>query len=813
MSIESKPGISGHARNIAGVLMLIMTLIAAGCAPVTPGGMKPSPPVAPAPATGTAQASIIFVRQQPMPDPKTYPAALLPGRLVQEGLCLRVVADTGGTAFVPVWPSDYALGRDAQGNLVVRDGQGAIVYRVGEHGRFGGGEILADEQFWLSSPVLRQPPPKECPGPYWVVAPRPLSPAPTLAPPATATDVTSGATALPADAFAPGAAMMTYYDPVIWYAIDYPYNWYGNHTAGGPITEQSFKAVEFGTGNLPAGASKIELMPEPRGGFNTLEQLVAHLKKGGEGGVPTVSREETWQLAGGVPAVRMDLQLPSRTEAALVAVIHGRGLTLIGYGDLTPFDAIAHSLRPVSQPAAVETPVPVVVDGRQIWRYTDPTYGVRLDYPPAWTLLARSDPHRIALRQGEFVLNIGVKRVGESEAIVRTGVGAGDLVTRGQVSILGQQVSRDVLVYQAKDKGVLYNQAKEFAVGNLVFTISLDSYPDPAQPAIYHYDTVELAPDVQAEADRIVASFALVAVEPSPPAAPAPATRTPAVQPTATSALSARTAQTGRIVFEARTGSGSDIFSMNPDGSDVRQLTHGPELNLEPACSPDGTRIAFTAWQRSGTRQLYLIDADGSGERQLADGPGNLAEPAWSPDGQQIAFNSEADKAFYVINADGSGRARLPIAGDNLYSPVWSPDGQRLAYTSYTGKSSDLRVARLDGSGDLNLTGGTGFSFLPAWSPDGRQIAFYGIRGEGNTYEIYVIDADGSNLRQLTSSSDSPYERNNWRPAWSPDGKQIAFYSDFDHNSIWVMNADGTGQVRITDPLLDASNPCWLPTR
>ncbi len=195
-------------------------------------------------------------------------------------------------------------------------------------------------------------------------------------------------------------------------------------------------------------------------------------------------------------------------------------------------------------------------------------------------------------------------------------------------------------------------------------------------------------------------------------------------------------------------------------------------------------------------------------------GPGNLAEPAWSPDGQQIALNSEADKAFYAINVDGSGQARLPIVGANLYSPVWSPDGQRLAYTSYTGKSYDLHVARFDGSADVNLTGKIGFAHQPAWSPGGKQIAFWGNLEGGNTFEIYVINADSSGVRRLTTTQDSGHGRNNYRPAWSPDGKKIAFYSDRDGgNGIWIMNADGSGQARITDRMLDASNPCWLPTR
>jgi hypothetical protein len=290
------------------------------------------------------------------------------------------------------------------------------------------------------------------------------------------------------------------------------------------------------------------------------------------------------------------------------------------------------------------------------------------------------------------------------------------------------------------------------------------------------------------------------------------ATATPGVQPTAMS-------QTGRIVFSARSGNGTYIFSVNPDGSDLRQVSPLPRpgeerhLDDDVACSPDGKHIAYSSW-RGNSHWIYAMQVDDPRTESLvASGfGGDTASPAWTPDGLNIVYLDGAQNRFCITNLI-SNHAPLPLTGPNLGDPALSPDGRRLAYVAYEAGRWQLHVANLDGSDDVNLTAGAGSANQPAWSPDGRQIAFYGILGEGNTYEIYVIDADGANLRQLTSPSDSPYERNNWHPSWSPDGKKIAYYSDWNHNGIWLMNADGSGKARITDPLLDASNPCWLPTR
>ena len=177
-------------------------------------------------------------------------------------------------------------------------------------------------------------------------------------------------------------------------------------------------------------------------------------------------------------------------------------------------------------------------------------------------------------------------------------------------------------------------------------------------------------------------------------------------------------------------------------------------------------------------------------------------------DGNRLAAaTSDADSSTYSFAADGSARERLPF--DVETTPVWSPDGRRMVVVGE--ESVRLRIVRLAGSvieAVLPIEGNE-----PAWSPDGKLIAFQSNRG-GDLLQIYVVRPDGSGLRRLTS--DRAARGGNrfgaHSAAWSPDGRRLAFASDRDgDDDIYVVRLDGTGPRKVTRNLVDDSNPRWSP--
>jgi Tol biopolymer transport system component len=270
-----------------------------------------------------------------------------------------------------------------------------------------------------------------------------------------------------------------------------------------------------------------------------------------------------------------------------------------------------------------------------------------------------------------------------------------------------------------------------------------------------------------------------------------------------------------RVAFFSMRDGNAEIYVMAADGSNPVNITRHPADDWDPSWSPDGTKIVFQSW-RDGNAEIYVMNADGTNVRNLTNHPAEDSHPDWSPDGKKIVFCSNRDNPggpvdIYVMDADGSNPINLTRSPGSVdWYPAWSPDGRKIAFCSDRDGHYEIYVMNADGSGLRRLTESSG-SCQPTWSPDGTKIAFcrdVWLSPFCVARYIFVMDADGANLHQVTSGDCGQDDRD---PCWFP-GNKIVFASNRTGNyEIYSINSDGTSLQQLTfDPANDY-HPAWSP--
>ena len=171
--------------------------------------------------------------------------------------------------------------------------------------------------------------------------------------------------------------------------------------------------------------------------------------------------------------------------------------------------------------------------------------------------------------------------------------------------------------------------------------------------------------------------------------------------------------------------SGFDVFVMNGDGTNLAKVS-GEGGGWGEWWSPDGNRIVFSGMLATGHMQLFTVDPNGSNLVQLTDLSGDAYGPRWSPDGSRIAFSltTQAPRSsdIYVINPDGTGLLNLTAHAADELRFDWAPDGQRIAFDSDRNGDPDIYIVKVDGSGLTNLTNNPAEDLAPTWGPDDEML-------------------------------------------------------------------------------------------
>ena len=311
----------------------------------------------------------------------------------------------------------------------------------------------------------------------------------------------------------------------------------------------------------------------------------------------------------------------------------------------------------------------------------------------------------------------------------------------------------------------------------------------------------------------------------------------------------APTACVDELVFQRGTFlQGPQVYRIRLDDFIEHPVSNGVDYDMDPAWSPDGTRIAVVR----GGSTLWVVNADGSNGHQVDSQSSNviLSGPTWSPDGQRLAYgstpsgggtahiysaavtgtmgtnitpsndaeapleyshdgtmiayesNQTGNLDLWVMSANGSNQRNLSNRSgtDAAEGAHWSPNDSQLVFSG----TNHVWVIGINGTGLQNLTGTTGIEDQPAWSSNGT---IYYVSSPTSGAQIYAMNANGTNQR--------PFETNpaiDERPVPSPDGTKVAWVSHRDGNAeIYVANADGSNPTRVTNNTATELSPRWRP--
>jgi TolB protein len=264
---------------------------------------------------------------------------------------------------------------------------------------------------------------------------------------------------------------------------------------------------------------------------------------------------------------------------------------------------------------------------------------------------------------------------------------------------------------------------------------------------------------------------------------------------------------TSKIAFSSdRTGS-REVWLMDYDGYNQKQITVSKGINLSPDLSPDGKKVVYTTFRISseGSGQILVVYSIYDGKKYTFAQKGTLnSAPAWSSDGSRIAWtsNMNGNPEIFIANADGSSPKQITFSRSIDTSPAWNSASGQIAFTSDKSGAPMIYVMNGDGTSERRLTFVGEYNESAAWSPNGGRLAY--VSRSGSIFDIFSMEMETGVVKRLTQN-----EASNENPCWSPDSRHIVFASNRTGKyQIWSMLYDATKLRQLTR---DGNNtsPSW----
>jgi len=253
---------------------------------------------------------------------------------------------------------------------------------------------------------------------------------------------------------------------------------------------------------------------------------------------------------------------------------------------------------------------------------------------------------------------------------------------------------------------------------------------------------------------------------------------------------------TSKIAFIATRSGKKEVYLVDYDGSNTRQMTHDGVISVHPSISPDGRSIAYTGYQ-SGYPDVYVIELASGARSKIVNFPGTNSGAAFSSDGNRIALSVSKDgnPELYTVSVGGGGARRLTHTRGVESGPSWSPSGDEIVYSFDDGRGPQLYRISAGGGNGQPIATGHGYCTEPNWSPDGKKIAF-NVRGGGG-FDVAIVDLGGGGSRVVCAGEN---------PVWGADSRHIIFTEG---GALYMLDTVNAHRSKILDGLGKITEPSW----